>query len=111
MIDPIDKLVYDRAMLVPRGMDGTSARKTLQAIREALGAVTEDAFDAGNLSNVINAQIAAIQVNPDALHGALRVAITGSTQPADIYQAMELLGKDRTIGRLQHAIRELMVVA
>jgi hypothetical protein len=111
MTDSSDKLVYERALLVSGGMDGTSARKALQSVREVLSAVALEVFDAGNLSRVINAQIEASQVSSDALIGTLGVAVTGGTEPVDIYLAMEALGKERALRRLEHAIQELMVVA
>src|SRR2546423_1346498 len=111
MTDSTDKLVYERALLVPRGMDGTSARKALQSAREVLSGVAPDAFNAGNLRKVMNAQIEASRVSPDALFRTLGVAMTGSTEPVDIYQAMEALGKERTLRRLEYAIQQLMVVA
>jgi glutamyl/glutaminyl-tRNA synthetase len=108
---PIEKLAYERATLVPKGMDGASTRKALQAVYVALSAVPTDAFDAGNLADVVASRIEESGIAANALLSTLRVAITGSLQPADIYEAMELLGKEGTTRRLEHAIQELMVVA
>src|SRR5438128_537290 len=108
MTDSVDKLVYERALLVPRGMDGASARKALQAVHKTLSPVAPDTFNAGNLSQILHAHMQASQVNPDALLSVLRVAITGSKEPLDIYEAMERLGKERAMRRLEHAIQELI---
>jgi len=56
----------------------------------------------------------AYKANPDAFKGTvadvsavIRMAVTGKTNSPDLYTVMQILGKDRTVGRIRAAIATL----
>ncbi|MBQ6430867.1 MAG: glutamate--tRNA ligase [Oscillospiraceae bacterium] len=95
-------------------------------IRAALGkylAVYDPADDAQAWFDKVKAVTAAIgfaadmkeyKANPDAFPGSvadvstfLRVAVTGKTNSPDLYTVMQLLGSERSVGRIRKAIEDL----
>ena len=95
---------YDEAA-VRKFLQKPGARETIARVREALAAAP--AFDAG----AIEAALQAVETAAGAGHGKLnqpiRVAVTGSTIGAGLYETLALLGREAALRRLDHAIAEL----
>ncbi|MBI4328418.1 MAG: glutamate--tRNA ligase [Chloroflexi bacterium] len=60
-----------------------------------------------DLENACRALAGELQVKTGELFGALRVAITGRITAPPLFQSMEVLGRDRTLKRLQAAAARL----
>ena len=82
------------------GVAGTSER--LEALREALGAAA--AFRAPELETRLRLLAEALGIKAGILIHATRVAVTGRANSPGLFEVLELLGRDRTIDRLTHAI-------
>jgi hypothetical protein len=110
-----DSVEYERADLVSKGMNGTATRKALQCILQELKAVPSRSFSAKRLREAVRTCAEQPGAALDAFEHTLRVAIVGRTDleslSLDIYATMALLGKMRTLGRIEHAIGQLMVTA
>jgi glutamyl-tRNA synthetase len=46
-------------------------------------------------------------LKPGQLFGSIRVAISGRTATPPLFQMMEVLGRERTLARIEDAIRRL----
>ena len=46
-------------------------------------------------------------LKPGQLFGSIRVAISGRTATPPLFQMMEVLGRERTLARIEEAIRRL----
>jgi glutamyl-tRNA synthetase len=44
-----------------------------------------------------------LELKPRVAYGPVRVAVTGSTVSPPLFESLELLGKERTLGRLRAA--------
>jgi len=77
-------------------------------VQKALGLVAEDLaglaaaeFTAANIEAAIHGATGACGLGQGKLNQPLRLAVTGLTVGAGIYETMELLGRDRTLARLE----------
>ncbi|MBT3379921.1 MAG: glutamate--tRNA ligase [Lentisphaerae bacterium] len=90
--------------------EAKGCRKFLQkpgvkgALEALVGALADTTFTVDTLEAAIQAVTESAGFAPGKLNQAIRVAITGCTVGAGIYETMELLGKDRSLARLQYAI-------
>jgi len=62
-------------------------------------------FTAADIEAIVHGVTAACGLQQGKLNQPLRVAVTGSTIGAGIYETIELLGKERTLQRLEYARR------
>src|SRR3954469_16077207 len=76
-------------------------REALQALREA------DSFDPRELEKVLGRIVAEHDVKPGKLYQPIRVAITGTTVSPGIFESLAVLGKDRSLERIQRALERL----
>jgi glutamyl-tRNA synthetase len=74
----------------------------LQSLSDALGTV--DFSDCGAIEAAVAAVTEAAGIAPGKLNQPIRVAVTGCTVGAGVYETMALLGRDRTLARLAHAV-------
>jgi glutamyl-tRNA synthetase len=74
----------------------------LRQLREALARA--EPFDAPTLETTLKATAAALGVKPAALVHPLRLACTGRTAGPSLYHLMEVLGKTKTLERLDRAL-------
>jgi glutamyl-tRNA synthetase len=99
--------LYDADLLLPKGRDAAETAAAMHVARDALAAVAEPDFAAGELE--------AISRNAAEAHGwkagdffrPLRVAITGRLVSPPLFGSMELLGRERTLSRIDAAIARL----
>ena len=70
-----------------------------------LAALAPTEFTAAAVEAIIHGVTAACGLQQGKLNQPLRVAVTGSTIGAGIYETIELLGKERTLKRLEYAQR------
>ncbi|TMC22748.1 MAG: glutamate--tRNA ligase [Chloroflexi bacterium] len=101
-----DDLVYDTAMLIQKGMD--AARRTHDALvraRNVLERVEEWRHDV--IEPPMRELAMELGLKPGQLFGSIRVAISGRTATPPLFAMMEVLGRRRTMRRIEEAIRRL----
>ncbi|MSQ06521.1 MAG: glutamate--tRNA ligase [Dehalococcoidia bacterium] len=99
------ELEYDSANLVQKGMDQMG---TLAAFRRALPVLTAaPGFTHSVLDESLRAAGAELGLSPRQFFGVLRVAVTGRTATPPLFETMEVLGRQRVLGRLHEAIGRL----
>ena len=104
-------------LLVPEtefSVDEAAAAKQLgeagQAVLAAAVPVLEALSDwsTASIEDALRAQLVeAMQLKPRNAYGPLRVAITGRTVSPPLFESMEILGRERSLGRLRAAARPL----
>lgn len=97
-----DTVEPNPAELIAKGLD---ARQSAEVARQAyailagLPEVTHAAAEPP-LRNLVER----LSLKPGQVFGILRVAITGQTVSPPLFESMEIIGKQRVLARLQHAI-------
>ena len=99
--------LHDAELMLAKGRSAAETAEAVRVAREALAAVPEPDFAA--------AELEAISRNAAEGHGwkagdffrPLRVAITGRLVSPPLFGSMELLGRDRTLARLDAAMARL----
>ena len=92
----------DPKKLVGKGMDRDGARGAIEgalAVAEGTEPWTADA-----LEPAYRALAESLGVSTGGLFGAMRAAVTGRTAAPPLFDTMEVLGRDRCLARLRHAL-------
>ncbi len=77
-------------------------------LKEVLAAISQlESFDTKHLEDALRALTTKLGVGFSKLAQPLRVSITGRSVSAGIFETMELLGKEVSLQRLDHAIKNL----
>jgi glutamyl-tRNA synthetase len=97
-----DELAYDPAMLVPKKATAEEVPGWLKAVRLRV----EDfrPFTAAALEEALRTLVGEQGWNTGAVFMAVRVALTGSTQSPPLTETMEVLGREKTLQRLDRAV-------
>jgi glutamyl-tRNA synthetase len=74
----------------------------LQAVREAFATV--ETFDAASLETALKATAAALGVKAGVLVHPTRLAVTGSNAGPSLYHLLEILGKEKTLARIDRGL-------
>jgi glutamyl-tRNA synthetase len=83
---------------------GADAVPVLEAAIEALDALPE--WTVGAIEDALRvALVDGLGLKPRKAFAPVRVAVTGRTVSPPLYESMELLGRERTMGRLRKALR------
>lgn len=82
------------------------SRDLLAALKEALASVSEFSHD--ELEQVFKSVVEKHGVKLKDLAQPVRVAMTGGTESPGIFDVLEVLGKEKTISRLERAIKEIV---
>jgi len=101
-----DQVVYDPALLMPKGW---TREQTLDALRQARGRLAQlatppERFAAEPLDAALRTLADELGIKAGAFFGALRVALTGRTVAPPLFQTMAVLGPERTLDRVDRAI-------
>jgi glutamyl-tRNA synthetase len=89
------------------GKDG--AAQALAAAREALAGV--EPFDEPRIEAALRGLAERLGMTPGALFQPVRVAITGATVSAGIFESLALLGRDESLRRIDSALERLSAPA
>jgi glutamyl-tRNA synthetase len=82
---------------------GEEGQRVLLAARQALESAPE--WTTGDIETALRAAlIDDLGLKPRTAFGAVRVAITGRRISPPLFESMELLGRDRSLGRLEAAV-------
>jgi glutamyl-tRNA synthetase len=79
------------------------ARPALQAARDALAGL--DGFDHASIEAALReALVDGLGLKPKVAFGPVRVAVTGRRISPPLFESLELLGRERTLSRLDAAL-------
>jgi glutamyl-tRNA synthetase len=100
-----DRLAYDEKAFEKRLRQPPRARELLQGYREILAASPD--FRAGALETEFKAWMERIGITFGDIVHALRVAVSGKGAGPGLFEALELLGRERCLGRIDRALARL----
>lgn len=98
----LDMPVYDEAACLKYFKD-ENHRQALRNLPAALEGVAD--FTAENVESAIKSVTDPLGIQHGKLNQAVRAAVTGTNIGAGIFETLELIGKERTLKRLAHAIQ------
>jgi len=97
----VDELAYDAALLVPNKMDRAA---TIEALaRTTVILRFAEPFTAAALKPAFEALAADLDWKIRDLTMTVRIAVTGRKVGPPLYESLELLGKEKTLARVEHA--------
>lgn len=103
------RLHYRPEELVGKGMDAASSLQALTAAREALASLAS--WDKSYLEATLRGLAARLQLRTGPFFMILRVAITGRTVSPPLFETMEVLGRQRTLARMDDAASVLRTLS
>jgi glutamyl-tRNA synthetase len=95
--------LYEPELLVPKGRSADETAASLTAARDTLVAVAEPDFAAEELEALCRAAAEAHGWKPGDFFRPIRVAVTGRLVSPPLFGSMELLGRERTLARIEAA--------
>ena len=101
----VEELEYETKLLVEKDMTPERALYALEVSYDRIKDLTP--FDAENMEKVLRPLAAELGMKTGHLFGALRTATTGRTAAPPLFQTMEVLGKARSLRRIEAAIEKL----
>jgi glutamyl-tRNA synthetase len=100
-----DELEYDTRLLIAKGMD---QGRTLDGLRRAQAVVSQlDSWTAAAMEPELRQLVSDLGLKPVQLFTSIRVAVTGRTVSPPLFETMEVLGRTRSLERLERAISRL----
>jgi len=103
----VDEVAVDAAVLVPKRWDAATTRGALLAARDLLAAHDAVTWEADELERPLRALVEQRGWKAGDLFMAIRVAATGRTATPPLFDTLVALGRERTLIRLDAAIRAL----
>ena len=103
--------LYDSEMLLPKNRTDVEVRNALSLAREQIASLDDPDFAADLLEVRLREQAESMGWKPGDLFRPLRVAVTGRTVTPPLFGSMELLGRERTLARVDAAVAKLSSVA
>ncbi len=100
-----DSLAYDTPLLIQKGMDAASTRAALIKARDLLASIAQ--WEHSDIEPPMRELAVQLNLKPGQLFGSIRVAISGRTATPPLFQMMEVLGRERSMGRIDEAIARL----
>ncbi|MFC1873228.1 glutamate--tRNA ligase [Chloroflexota bacterium] len=102
----VNRLDYDPALLIGKGMDKASAREALRAGKQELSRL--ESFQAEAMEAVFRPLAVELGLKAGQLFGAFRVATTGRKVAPPLFETMAVLGKERCLQRIEAALDKLI---
>ena len=100
-----EDLTYDTETLIQKGMDKAS---TYAALLRAYNLLTHlEQWEHTQIEVPMRELATELGLKPGQLFGSIRVAISGRTATPPLFQMMEVLGRERTMRRLELALARL----
>jgi glutamyl-tRNA synthetase len=97
----IDNLEYSAEALVGKKMTPSASATALAAAVSKVAAVDE--FSVENLETALRSLAEELGLKPGQLFGCLRIAVTGQSVSPPLFETMAVLGRQRTLHRLEKA--------
>jgi glutamyl-tRNA synthetase len=101
----VEELDYDAKLLIEKEMLPAAIRNTLEISLKRLKALP--VFNAESLEKLLRPLAEELGLKTSQLFGMLRTATTGRIAAPPLFQTMEVLGKERSLNRIQEAIKKL----
>jgi len=101
----MDQVNPSAAEIVPPKVTAEQAVKALTAARDTLRAAPS--FDAVTVEEGLRGLPTALGLSPKAVFMTIRVAVTGRKATPPLFESIAILGRERTLERLQSAIATL----
>lgn len=98
---------YDAELLYPKKMGPSETRVALERARSVLDGLTDADFAADTLETRCRGAAEDLGWKPGDFFKPQRVALTGRTISPPLFGSMELLGRDRSLARLDAALAKL----
>jgi glutamyl-tRNA synthetase len=98
---------YDAVELVPQKGDAEMALRVLQRAREVLGG-TE--FTRGALDQALRGAAQQLGIKAGQMFQPVRVAVTGRKNSPPLFETLEVLGREKTLARIEQAIQNIQSV-
>lgn len=97
-----ETIEYDPALLIAKGMDLQGTASGLRLAEERLRELAD--WEASVMEARLRALVGELGLKPVQLFTSLRVALTGRTVSPPLFETMEVLGRERSLRRLQGAL-------
>ncbi len=101
----LDTLTYDTALFIQKKMDALNTRDALVRVHDLLASLREWKHDV--MEGPMSELATELGLSRGQLFGAVRVAVSGSTATPPLFQMMEVLGRRRSLTRIEQAIARL----
>ena len=101
----IEESDYPVDSLIGKGMTKESALKALETSRQRI--IQTPTFDTGTLEIALRPLAEELGLKTGQLFGTLRTAVTGRTATPPLFETMAVLGRERCLKRIDHALVKL----
>jgi glutamyl-tRNA synthetase len=98
-------VVYDSDAVAKQWKDGAATREILKATHTSLAATPS--WDANTLEDALRTLAEARSTTAGKIFQPLRVALTGLTASPGIFDVLVMLGRERSLARIDEAVRYL----
>ncbi len=98
-------LLYDTPLLIQKGMDAERTKAALSSAKSLLAGIGQ--WEHSVIEPPMRELAVELGLKTGQLFGSIRVAISGRTATPPLFQMMEVLGRERTIQRIEQAIARL----
>ena len=96
-----DDIGYEKSLLIPKKSDRVTTVEVLARARAILGEV--EPFVATTIQPALEGLAAELGWSKGDLNGVVRMAITGRKVGPPLYESLEVLGKDKSLRRIERA--------
>ena len=103
---PDDQLNYDEKAFAKRLTSVPESVELLHAFRNLVAET--DPFDAAHLETTLKDFVEKRGIKIGQIIHALRVAVTGKAVGFGMFETLEILGRDRSISRIDHTLQQLV---
>ena len=100
-----DDLAFETALLIQKGMDAERTKAALLSAQKLLAG--QEHWEHSALETPMRELAVELGLKTGQLFGSIRVAISGRTATPPLFQMMEVLGRERTMLRIEQAIERL----
>jgi glutamyl-tRNA synthetase len=102
-----DNLGYETPLLIQKGMDAPRTRAALEEAHNLLYSLPS--WEHSVMEPPMRELATTLGLKPGQLFGSVRVAVSGRTATPPLFEMMEVLGRQRSLTRLNDAIERLGV--
>ncbi len=100
-----DDLTYETFLLIQKGMDAERTKAALSSTQKLLASLGQ--WEHHVIETPMRELAVELGLKTGQLFGSIRVAISGRTATPPLFQMMEVLGRERTMLRIEEAIERL----
>ncbi len=100
-----DDFTYDTSLLIQKGMDAERTKVALSQALNLLAGIQQ--WEHSVIEPPMRELALELDLTPGQLFGSIRVAISGRKATPPLFQMMEVLGRERTMQRIEQAIARL----